>query len=177
MTARATAARLVTSVPLLWVSVAAVTFLAIGLMFRRSQPTVLLPRAIQAQIDQIEATRTRDRGSIGSLRISAAAAQERGHSLVEHAEGVVTRSRTDAHRSDSLAAEARRQALNADSAMRVAELYRQAYESRTLEAEELGKAIDTLLRAHREDSRAIALNKGVALIIATRLATIERVFG
>lgn len=177
MTARATAARLASSVPFLWVVCGAMTLLAIGLMFRRSVPAPLIPPAMQAQMHQIKATRTKDNGSIGSLKTFAAAAQERGHLLVELAEGVVTRSRTDAHRSDSLAAEARTMAMSAESVARVATLYQQAYELRTLEVLELRKAVDTLLRAHREDSRAIALTKGAAIITATRLAAIERMLG
>lgn len=173
MTARATAARLVTSVPLLWVSIAAVTFLAIGLMFRRSAPTPLIPPEVRQEIDSLKASGAKDRATLDSLKTSAVAAQERGQVGAGHAEVIVTRSRVDAHRSDSLAAEARRQALNADSALRVADLYRQAYDSRTLEADELQRAVDTLIVAHKADSTAIALFKGGLLISQQRVAGLE----
>lgn len=173
MTARATAARLASSVPFLWVVCGAMTFLAIGLMFRRSQPTVLIPPEVRQEIDSLKASGARDRATLDSLKTFGVAAQERGQVGAGHAEVIVTRSRVDAHRADSLAVEARKLAMSADSAARTADLYRQAYESRTLEAEELQRAVDTLIAAHKSDSTAIALFKGGLLISQQRVAGLE----
>jgi hypothetical protein len=168
--ARATAAKLATSVPFLWVAIAAVTVLAFGLLIRRPpKSSSLIPPETRRELDSLKASGAKDRASIDSLRAYAAAAQTRGTSAVAHASVIVTRSRADAHLADSLAAEARK----SDSASMAAQRWQLAYDARTRQAEELGKAVDSLLVAHREDSTAIALGKGAFLISQARNAHLE----
>lgn len=170
MNARATAAKLASSVPFLWVAIVAVTVLAFGLLIRRPpKPSSLIPPATRRELDSLKASGAKDRASIDALRISAAAAQARGSSAVAHASVIVTRSRADAHLADSLAVEARR----SDSSAIAAQRWQLAYEARTRQAEDLGKAVDSLLVAHREDSTAIALNKGALLISQVRVTGLE----
>lgn len=173
MTARATATKLASSVAFLWILIAALGALAVYAAVRPRASTPLIPKATQDLIDSLARTHAADRRSLDSLRAKASDAQTAGTQRIEQGRAVVARSTVDRHLADSLAERARKSALSADSVAQAAELYRLAYEARTREADSLRKAFALADSAHRADSLAIALLRGVDVISAQRQAKIE----
>jgi hypothetical protein len=165
--------RFLTNVVFLWLVIAGVSVLAVYAAVRpRSSGTLVSPE-LRKQIDELNATKTRDARSIDSLKREASAYQERGTVRIEHASAAKTQSKVHAGLADSLAAEARRIEIGADSLARSALNFRLAYEERTLEAADLKRGLDSALAAHRDDSTAIALLRGTLVILQQRSTKLE----